>query len=313
MKLLIIKTSSMGDIIHTLPAITDAAQHIPNLQIDWVVEECFAEIPLWHPAITNVIPVALRRWRKQPLKTVRSNEWRNFYRQLRATEYDFVIDAQGLIKSAFLTQLARGIRCGFTKYSARESLAALVYQQHYEIKKQQHAITRTRELFAAILNYSFNPAIVNYGIDTQRIPMSNFKLPENYSVFITNTSRSDKRWPAENWRALLQHCQQNNLSVVLPSGTGAEIALTQSIAKDFANTTLLPSCSLKQLLEILAYANFIVSVDTGLSHLAAALAKPTIVIYQTSDPTLIGTQGEHQQHLIDPTPNEVWEKLYVAH
>lgn len=313
MKLLIIKTSSMGDIIHTLPAITDAAQHIPNLKIDWVVEEAFAEIPHWHPAVTKVIPVALRRWRKQPFKTVCSKEWRNFYQQLRATEYDFVIDAQGLVKSAFLTRLARGIRCGFSKNSARESLAALVYQQHYEIKKQQHAITRTRELFAAILNYSFDPAIINYGIDTQRIPVPNFKLPANYFVFITNTSRADKRWAEENWRALLRNCQQNNLSVVLPGGTGTEIALTQSIAKDFANTTLLPSCSLTQLLEVLAHANVIVSVDTGLSHLAAALAKPTIVIYRTSDPNLIGTQGKQQQHLINPTPNKVWEQLYASH
>jgi heptosyltransferase-1 len=313
MKLLIIKTSSMGDIIHTLPAITDAAQHISNLQIDWVVEEQFAEIPHWHPAVTKVIPVALRRWRKQPLKTLRSKEWRDFYRQLRATKYDFVIDAQGLVKSAFLTRLARGIRCGFAKHSARESLAALVYQQHYEIKKQQHAITRTRELFAAILNYSFDPAIINYGIDTQRIPTSNFKLPENYSVFITNTSRSDKRWSTENWHALLQNCQQNNLAVVLPTGTGTEIALTQSIAENFESTTLLPSCSLTQLLEVLVHANCIVSVDTGLSHLAAALGKPTIVIYQTSDPALIGTQGEQQQHLINPTPNEVWESVYATH
>ena len=299
----------MGDIIHTLPAITDAAQHIPDLQIDWVIEEAFAEIPRWHPAVHQIIPVALRRWRKHPISTFFSAEWRNFYRQLRTTQYDYIIDAQGLVKSAFLTRLARGVRCGFAKHSIREPLASNVYQQRYTIKKQQHAITRTRELFAAILNYSFDPNIIDYGLNNQRIPTPDFNLPEKYCTFITNTSRADKRWSHENWQALLKDCQQHHISVVLPSGNDTEIALTQSITQHFSNTIILPKSSLTKLFEVIAHAQVLVSVDTGLSHLAAALAKPTIVIYGPTDPALIGTRGEQQQHLINPEPNEVWKKM----
>lgn len=302
----------MGDIIHTLPAITDAAKHISNLQIDWVVEEAFAEIPSWHPAVNKVIPVALRRWRKQPLKIFFSKEWQQFYRQLRNRHYDLIIDAQGLLKSALLTRLARGIRCGFAKNSIREPLAALAYQQHYVISKQQHAITRNRALFAAVLNYSFDPAMIDYGLAVQRIPTSSCQLPTNYCVFITNTSRVDKRWSVSNWQTLLQHCQQHNINVVLPSGTGSEVNLTENLVKNFKNTTILPSCSLTQLLEVLAHGNFIVSVDTGLSHLAAALNKPSIVIYRTTNPDLIGTQGLQQQHLLNPDAETVWQGVLHA-
>jgi heptosyltransferase-1 len=305
----------MGDIIHTLPAITDAAHHIPKVRIDWVVEEAFAEIPRWHPAINKIIPVALRRWRKNFLSTFFSAEWRNFYRQLRCTQYDYVIDAQGLVKSAFLTRLARGVRCGFAKNSVREPLAATVYQKSFVVKKQQHAITRTRELLAEILNYSFDPNIIHYGLDKQRISKPDFNLPEKYCVFITNTSRTDKRWSTENWQALLKHCQDERISVVFPSGNDREISLTQNITQQFSNTIILPKSSLTKLLEVIAHAQLLVCVDTGFSHLAAALAKPTIVIYGTTDPALIGTRGEQQQHLINPSPDEVWKsmrKLYAT-
>ena len=103
MRVLLVKTSSLGDVIHTLPALTDAQRAIPGIQFDWVVEEGFAEIPAWHPAVAQVIPVAIRRWRKHPLQTLRSGEWRRFKARLRETHYDLVIDAQGLLKSAWLT------------------------------------------------------------------------------------------------------------------------------------------------------------------------------------------------------------------
>ena len=129
MRVLLIKTSSLGDVIHTLPALTDAARAIPGIRFDWVVEEGFAEIPAWHPAVDAVIPVAIRRWRKKPLQAVRSGEWSNFKRRLRETQYDLVIDAQGLLKSAWLTRYARAEVVGLDKSSAREPLAARFYQR----------------------------------------------------------------------------------------------------------------------------------------------------------------------------------------
>jgi heptosyltransferase I len=312
MKILVIKTSSMGDIIHTLPAVTDAAKHLQNLQLDWVVEETFAEIPSWHPAVQRVIPVALRRWRKNPFKYFLSKEWRSFYRQLRATKYDYIIDAQGLIKSAFLTRLAKGLRCGFARQSVREPLAACVYQKSFAIAKQQHAISRLRQLFAAVLNYSFDAAKIDYGLGLANIPRAPFKLPDNYYVFVTNTSSHNKRWSAANWQALLEKCQQQNLSIILTSGTGNEAIFNQSLAASFANVAVLPTCSLTNLLQVLAHAKLIVSVDTGLSHLAAACNKPAIVIYGPTNPQLIGTKGYQQHHLMQPNVATVWQAMSHA-
>ncbi|HIQ53746.1 MAG TPA: lipopolysaccharide heptosyltransferase I, partial [Pseudomonas pachastrellae] len=146
MRVLLIKTSSLGDVIHTLPALTDAARAIPGIRFDWVVEEGFAEIPSWHPAVDAVIPVAIRRWRKKPLQAVRSGEWGNFKRRLRETQYDLVIDAQGLLKSAWLTRYARAEVVGLDKSSAREPLAARFYQRRLAVAWGQHAVERTRQL-----------------------------------------------------------------------------------------------------------------------------------------------------------------------
>ena len=124
MRVLVIKTSSLGDVIHALPALTDAARAIPGIRFDWVVEEGFAEIPTWHPAVDKVIPVAIRRWRKNLWQTFKSGEWRRFKQRIQSTKYDLVIDAQGLLKSAWLTRYVRAPVAGFDKNSAREPIAA---------------------------------------------------------------------------------------------------------------------------------------------------------------------------------------------
>ena len=129
MRVLLIKTSSLGDVIHALPALTDAARAIPGIKFDWVVEEGFAEIPTWHPAVGKVIPVAIRRWRKNLWQTIKSGEWRRFKQSVRSTKYDLVIDAQGLFKSALPAMLAHGPRAGLDRASAREPLSALLYQR----------------------------------------------------------------------------------------------------------------------------------------------------------------------------------------
>ena len=130
MKVCVIKTSSMGDVIHTLPALTDAQKAIPSLSIDWVVEENFAEIPRWHSAVNRVIPIALRRWRKSPFSIQTRNEWKNYRTLLQAENYDAVIDAQGLIKSAlFATHFAQGVKHGYDRQSIREPLASFFYDK----------------------------------------------------------------------------------------------------------------------------------------------------------------------------------------
>ena len=151
MKVLLVKTSSLGDVVHTLPALTDAQRAIPGIRFDWVVEEGFAEIPTWHPAVDQVIPVAIRRWRKSPWQTLRSGEWRRFKARLRETRYDLVIDAQGLLKSAWLTRYVKAPVAGLDRDSAREPLAARFYDRCYAVPREQHALERVRQLFAQAL------------------------------------------------------------------------------------------------------------------------------------------------------------------
>ena len=153
MRVLLIKTSSLGDVIHTLPALTDAMNALPGIQFDWVVEEGFAEIPTWHPAVANVIPVAIRRWRKNLWQTVKNGEWRRFKQRLRDTRYDLVIDAQGLLKSAWLTRYVKAPVAGLDKTSAREPMAARFYDRPYAVARGQHAVERLRQLFAQALGY----------------------------------------------------------------------------------------------------------------------------------------------------------------
>lgn len=146
MRVLLIKTSSLGDVVHTLPALTDAARAIPGIKFDWVVEEGFAEIPTWHPAVGKVVPVAIRRWRKNLWQTIKSGEWRRFKQSVRAEKYDLVIDAQGLLKSAWLTRYVKAPVAGLDKNSAREPLAARFYSRRLAVARGQHAVERVRQL-----------------------------------------------------------------------------------------------------------------------------------------------------------------------
>lgn len=164
MRILVVKTSSLGDVIHTLPAITDAYRVLPDIQFDWVIEESFAEIPALHPAVKRVIPLNFRHWRKQPFQAWRSSAWRVFQWEIRRQYYDLIIDAQGLLKSAFIASQAKGIRCGLDWWSAREPLASLSYHRRYTVPKEQHAITRVRQLFAAALGYKIPDDPPDYGL-----------------------------------------------------------------------------------------------------------------------------------------------------
>jgi len=324
--LLIIKTSSLGDVIHTLPALTDALRYYPHLQCDWVVEEAFAEIPAWHSAVRRVIPVALRRWRKQPWQTWYSGKWREFIDTLTAQPYDIVIDAQGLIKSAWLTYRARGVRCGLDRHSAREPLAALAYQQRYAIDKNQHAVTRVRQLFAAALDYPVPTGAPDYGIIhhfrcQQRCQNSSESVTRKVShhrpsprltgdhlnpifsdppiiIFLHGTTWVTKHWPENYWVALAQRVTAAGFAVRLPWGNDQEYQRAQRIAAHHSNISLIPKSDLSGIAIELAQAAAVVGVDTGLAHLAAALAVPSITLYGATQPARTGTYGEQQQHLL---------------
>ena len=195
MRVLIVKTSSMGDVLHTLPSLTDAMRAIPGIRFDWVVEEGFAQIPTWHEAVDRVIPVAIRRWRKAWFSAPIRAERKAFREAVQAQRYDAIVDAQGLVKSAALvTRLAHGVKHGMDWQTAREPLASLFYNRRHHIAKQQHAVERTRELFAKSLGYAKPDLQGDYAI-AQHCLRETDKDIAPYLVFLHATTRDDKHWP----------------------------------------------------------------------------------------------------------------------
>ncbi len=295
MRVLIVKTSSMGDVIHTLPALTDAGKIFPDITFDWVVEESFAEIPGWHPLVKNVIPMAWRRWRKNLLSKQTFQEWRQFQKKLRATHYDLIIDAQGLLKSAVITCIAKGARHGLDWQSAREPLSSIFYQNTYPVLRAQHAITRVRALFSQALQYTLPNTVPDYGIDRKKLAGENSESP--YLIFLHGTTWSTKHWPEEYWKDLAKRVNEAGFKVKLPWGNAAEHERASRIAASTAHAEVLPRLNLAGIAKILAGAKAIVAVDTGLCHLAAALDVPTISLYGPTDPALSGALGQSQTHL----------------
>ncbi len=292
MKVLIVKMSSMGDLIHTLPALTDAKKALPDIQFDWVAEEGFAEIPLWHPAVDKVIPIAFRRWRKNLLSSIKNGEWLNFVGTIKESEYDYIIDAQGLIKSAAVAALAKGKCHGMNAASCKESLAAFFYSHCHGINKQAHAIERVRWLFAKALNYSFQEQNLDYGLST--VSFKAMKGIRPYLVFLHGSSADNKLWPQEQWQSLSQFAIAHNYRVYLPWGNEQEKARAERIAEQSDFCHVLPKMNLTEIAGLLANASAMVGVDTGLAHLAAALSIPGITLYIDTYPKYTGTCGEKQ-------------------
>ena len=288
MKVLLIKTSSLGDVFHTLPAVQDAFQQVPGIEFHWLVEEGFRDIPTWHPAVTRVIPVAWRRWRKQLMDAQVRAEMKTFYADLRKEEYDVVLDAQGLIKSAMFTRLARGPRYGQDKHSARESLDSLAYQHPVTVSKGRHAIERTRDLFAQVLGYPV-PDGLDYGVDRSRWDRP--EITGDYWVFLHGTTWDTKLWPESYWCELAERVTAAGFQVCLPWGNDEEKARAERIAEGRTGVRVLPKMGLNALNAWLAHASRVVGVDTGLSHVVAALSIPSVAIYGATDAHLTGVCG----------------------
>ena len=296
MRVLVIKTSSLGDVIHTLPALTDAGKAFPSIRFDWVVEEGFVDIPRWHPLVDRVMPVALRRWRKNLFSSRTRAEWRQFYQVLREQEYDLVIDAQGLLKSAFVTRIARGeTYSGLGWSSARESLASLFYRKKYAVAKGQHAVLRVRQLFAAALGYELPSGVPQYGVDRSRLVATPEEPP--YLVFLHGTTWKTKHWPEQHWMELVNIANQQGYGVKLLWGNAEEKERAERIAQQSSQVLVLPRLGLMEIAQVLAGSEGIVAVDTGLGHLSAALDVPTVSLYGPTNPILTGALGESQVHL----------------
>lgn len=296
LQVLVVKTSSLGDVVHTLPALTDAARALPGIRFDWVVEEAFAEIPARHPSVRRVLPCALRRWRKAPLQTWQNGEWRAFSHRLRAERYDRVIDAQGLIKSALITRMANGPKAGLDRNSAREPLSARVLDDAFHVSRDKHAIARVRELFAAALGYPVPEGPPDAGLPRAQQLATCHQGAQ--LIFFHGTTWATKHWPEPYWHALARLASEAGSTVLLPWVNDIERARAEAIARDIPNARVLPRMTLGELLDLILTLDGFIAVDTGLAHLAAAAGLPGVALYGPTDPALTGVEGPRAVSLV---------------
>jgi len=287
-RILIVKTSSLGDVVHQCPAVSDVRRHLPGAAIDWVVEEAFADVAAMHRAVRRVIPVALRRWRTALWRPAAWREFAQFRRALAAERYDFIVDSQGLLKSALLCRLAQGEIHGMDRDSAREPLAARFYARRHAVARGLHAVERNRQLTAAALGYPLEGEC-EYGLRAEGAPP--LEAPARYAVLLTMTSRADKLWAESHWIELGRALGRRGLGVVLPWGSAEERARCERLARDIGGARVPPRLAIADLARLMGRAQCVVGVDTGLVHLAAALDVPAVGLYCGSDPALTGLYG----------------------
>lgn len=289
MRILLVKTSSLGDVIHNLPVVSDLKRSLPEAEIHWCVEENFAAIPGLHPGVAKVIPVAVRRWRKRLFSSRTWQEIRAFRKSLRAEDYDLVLDTQGLVKSALVARQARGPVAGYAPEAAREPLASRFYHHVYAIPRAAHAVERNRWLAAAAFGYPVDQPL-DYGIAA--VPLSAPWLPPApYAVFLTATSRDDKLWEEPRWTALGRSLRDRGFNLIFPAGSPVERERASRLAATLEGAVAAPPLDLGELAGLLAGASVTVGVDTGLTHLSAALRVPTVALYTATQPGLTGVHG----------------------
>ncbi|MCC6467359.1 MAG: lipopolysaccharide heptosyltransferase I [Alphaproteobacteria bacterium] len=300
MRVLVVKTSSIGDVIHTLPALTDARRATPDIAFDWVVEDELAPIPRWHPAVDRVITVAYRRWRYRPLQGILGGALAGFRSRLRERRYDAVIDAQALYKSGVITAMADGPKHGYDLASCREKLAPLAYDRRYRVPREGHAIERTRRLFAMALGYPVPQGVPDYGLDPSRLPATD--LPQPFVLLLHGTKWRTKLWSPERWRELGRIAAGDGHAVCLPWQTQGERRRAEAVAGAVPGARVLPPADLDHVAGVLARAAGVIAVDTGLAHLAAALSVPTVALYGPTGPGRTGTLGARQVHAVATKP-----------
>ncbi len=282
----------MGDVIHALPAIVDAKLARPDLVIDWVVEERYAMIPKWLPLVDRVIPIAFRRWRKNPLNFIFDKEFRALWRLLREEKYDLIIDGQGLLKSALISRIAKGPIHGFDKKSSREGISALFYKTTSNIPFKTHAVYRLRKIFSEALSYEMPEGPANFGLKAHQI------FPDitqhNSIVMLPNTTWANKHWPESYWKELIRllHAQKIEISIIWGTATEKERALR--LKQELPNVEVAPHLNIEGVAKLIAGAKAVIAVDTGFAHLANAFDIPMIAMFGPTSPAYNGPLGERQ-------------------
>lgn len=298
MRVLIVRLSAMGDLVQTLPAITDAKRARPEITFDWVVDEAFADVPRMHAGIDRVISSSFKRYGRGWRKAFASGEIQAFLKQLREHRYDLIVDVQGEFKSALAALLARGSRAGYVGTDVHEWGAHLTYAQRHRAAKGQHSLRRMRQLLASVLDYTYDAETIHYNIDRSRLPTIGIALPRPYLVFIHSTSWTSKNWPIDHWRRLTRLARDAGYTIILPWGSDAERLKSEDLKGDDNGVIVLPPMSIAQKASIINNAAATVGLDTGLSHIAAALGVPSVTVYGATNPALVGALGENQVHVV---------------
>jgi heptosyltransferase-1 len=306
-KILIVRVSSLGDVVHNMPMVADILRHFPDAQIDWVVEEAYTSLVAQNNGVHHVIPMALRRWRKSLLSPATRAEIGAFRRSLRSQAYDFVFDTQGLFKTSVVMRMARlapgGKRVGLanaTEGSGYEAISRIFHDISVPVGLRMHAVLRARTVAATALGYRIDSA-PDFRLDAPT-PAGVGQLPSwmpttPYVVFFHGTARAQKQWPTTHWIALARSLQDRGLSVLLPWGSDAEKRTAEQMAAQMPNGIVLPKLPLMEAVLLAQRATLVVGVDTGLTHIAAAYSRPTIELY--GDSPRWKTQGDWSPNIIN--------------
>ncbi len=289
-RVLFVKLSSLGDVIHLFPALTDLRAHRPEIAIDWAVEEAYAPLVRLHPAVDRPVAVGIRRLRTSPLAPGAWGALGAARRSLRERAYDWIVDAQGLLKSAAVARQARGPVFGYDRASIREKAAARFYDQRLAVSRRLHAVERCRRLAGAVFGYA-PEGPPDYGLRATGgrpawVPAG------RYVVGLHASSRRDKLWPADRWIALAARLREEAITLVYPGGSPAERDQAARLAASSPGAVAAPPLSLPEAADLLAHASAVVGVDTGLTHLAVALGTPTVGLYVATEPGLTGLHGD---------------------
>ena len=326
MKILLVKLSSLGDVVHALPVVRDIRAALPDAQTDWVVEKAFAPLLALNPNLHRIIPCEIRRWRRSPLAAQTRQQWNAFKADLRQTAYDAVIDLQGLTKSALVARLAR-LAPGGKRYalanqtdgSGYEAPTRWVSDVAIRVEPRIHAVQRSRELAARALGYA--PAShINFGLNRAFTQAGRAQVaPEivaNCVAFVHGTSRTDKEWPLAHWIELGRRFIAAGWRIALPHGSANELATSRAIADALnestpGQATVWPLLALDVLTRELGQCAGVIGVDSGVSHIAVALDLPHVQLYNFDTAWRTGpdsASGRQNSVFAQPTPgvDAVW-------
>ena len=288
----------MGDLMHALPALTEASSHIENISFDWVVDTSFASVPSWHPLVNKIITTDHRNWKKHLFSKDSRKSLKEAINQINERDYDLVVDMQNNLKSAFISYLCRHDVIGMDSKSAREYPAHLVYCKKINVNKKLHAIERQKKLLGDALGYNYKKGKVDYGVSFKSFIKPSIKIPDVYCVLVQNASWITKQWSIENWQNLIRHLEDKGIDMLLPSGNLNELERAKEICSVSKKAQAIDLMSLNEIAYIVKNANFCICSDTGLAHLSALTETPCITLYGPTKTSLIGTTGINQNHLI---------------